>query len=117
VHRGPFFTKDLYIGEYHLGQFVEKLEQLLLEVIQGMDATSKAALGLIYMRKNHLESPTSLLGSEPQALGGSAARWESASRRSTHSTAASSRTCKSATSRCGASSTDHRQRLRGDLGL
>jgi hypothetical protein len=64
----PFFTKDLYIGKYHLGQFVEKREQLLLEVIQGLDANSKAALGLIYMRKDHLESPITLQGSEPQAL-------------------------------------------------
>lgn len=44
----PFFTKDLYISEYHLGQFVEKREQLLIEVIQGLDVHSKAALGLIY---------------------------------------------------------------------
>ncbi|MBK7261935.1 MAG: hypothetical protein IPI03_08735 [Rubrivivax sp.] len=64
----PFFTKDLYISEYHLGQFVEKREQLLIEVIQGLDVHSKAALGLIYMRKDHLESPVSLQGSEPQAL-------------------------------------------------
>lgn len=64
----PLFTKDLYVGEYHLGQFVEKREQLLLEVIQGLDANSKAALGLIYMRKDHLESPITLHGSEPQAL-------------------------------------------------
>lgn len=64
----PFFTRDLYLGEYHLGQFVEKREQLLLEVIQGLDVNSKAALGLIYMRKDHLESPISLQGGEPQAL-------------------------------------------------
>ncbi len=64
----PLFTKDLYLSEYHLGQFVEKREQLLLEVIQGLDASSKAALGLIYMRKDHLESPIALQGSEPQAL-------------------------------------------------
>lgn len=64
----PLFTKDLYLSEYHLGQFVEKREQLLLEVIQGLDANSKAALGLIYMRKDHLESPIALQGSEPQAL-------------------------------------------------
>ncbi len=64
----PFFTKDLYISEYHLGEFVEKREQLLLEVIQGLDAHSKAALGLIYMRKDHLESPVTLQGSELQAL-------------------------------------------------
>ena len=64
----PLFTKDLYLSEYHLGQFVEKREQLLLEVIQGLDANSKAALGLIYMRKDHLESPITLQGAEPQAL-------------------------------------------------
>jgi hypothetical protein len=64
----PLFTKELYLSEYHLGQFVEKREQLLLEVIQGLDASSKAALGLIYMRKDNLESPVTLEGSEPQAL-------------------------------------------------
>lgn len=64
----PLFTSDLYLSEYRLGQFVEKREQLLLEVIQGLDANSKAALGLIYMRKDHLESPIMLQGSEPQAL-------------------------------------------------
>jgi hypothetical protein len=64
----PLFTKDLYLSEYHLGQFVEKREQLLLEVIQGLDANSKAALGLIYMRKDHLESPITPQGSELQAL-------------------------------------------------
>lgn len=64
----PLFTKDLYLSEYHLGQFVEKREQLLLEVIQGLDVNSKAALGLIYMRKDHLESPIVLQGTEKQAL-------------------------------------------------
>lgn len=64
----PLFTNDLYLSKYHLGAFVEKREQLLLEVIQGLDASSKAALGLIYMRKDHLESPIMLQGSEPHAI-------------------------------------------------
>jgi hypothetical protein len=64
----PLFTRDLYLSEWHLKQFVEKREQLLLEVIQGLDANSKAALGLIYMRKDHLESPVTLLDAERQAL-------------------------------------------------
>jgi len=64
----PLFTKDLYLSEYHLGQFVEKREQLLLEVIQGLDASSKAALGLIYMSKDNLESPVTLRDKEPEAL-------------------------------------------------
>ncbi|MBR8186563.1 hypothetical protein C6Q14_27185 [Burkholderia ambifaria] len=64
----PLFTKELYLGRYHLGAFVEKREQLLLEVIQGLDASSKAALGLIYMRKDHLESPIMLQGAEQSAI-------------------------------------------------
>lgn len=64
----PLFTKDLYISEYQLGQFVDKREQLLLEVLQGLDVNDKAALGLIYMRKGQLESPIMLQESEPSAL-------------------------------------------------
>ncbi|OZI72315.1 hypothetical protein [Bordetella genomosp. 12] len=64
----PFFTNNLYLSRYHLGEFVEKREQLLLEVIQGLDASSKAALGLIYMRKDHLESPIMLQNSEESAI-------------------------------------------------
>ncbi len=64
----PLFTKKLYLSEYHLGQFVDRREQLLLEVIQGLDTNSKAALGLIYMRKDNLESPLTLTDAEPQAL-------------------------------------------------
>jgi uncharacterized protein (UPF0305 family)/energy-coupling factor transporter ATP-binding protein EcfA2 len=64
----PMFTKDLYLSDYQLEQFVEKREQLLLEVIQGLDTNSKAALGLIYMRKGHLESPVELHSFEAQAL-------------------------------------------------
>lgn len=64
----PIFTKDLYLSEYQIGKFVEKREQLLLEVIQSLDVNSKAALGLIYMRKGHLESPVELRSFETQAL-------------------------------------------------
>jgi hypothetical protein len=64
----PVFTKGLYVSEYYLGQFVEKREQLLLEVINGLDANNKAALGLIYMRKDRLESPITPQDYEIQAL-------------------------------------------------
>lgn len=64
----PFFTTKLYLSRYFLDDFVEKREQLLLEVIQKIDAHSKAALGLIYMRKDRLESPIVLQGAESQAL-------------------------------------------------
>lgn len=64
----PLFTKDLFIGSYHIGQFVEKREQLLQEVLQGLDVDSKAALALIYIRNGRLESPIQLRPSETQAL-------------------------------------------------
>lgn len=64
----PTFTKRLYLTEYHLGQFVQKREQLLLEVLDGLDKDSMAALALIYMKKDYLESPISLQETEEDAL-------------------------------------------------
>jgi energy-coupling factor transporter ATP-binding protein EcfA2 len=64
----PIFTRDLFIDEYYIGQFVERREQLLQEVLQGLDAESKAALALIYMRNGRLESPIDLQSSEREAL-------------------------------------------------
>jgi hypothetical protein len=64
----PAFTKRLHLTEYHLGQFVQKREQLLQEVLDGLDKESMAALALIYMKKDHLESPVSLQESEEDAL-------------------------------------------------
>lgn len=64
----PLFTKDLFIDKYYIGQFVERREQLLQEVLQGLDADTKAALALIYMRNGHLESPIQLRTSETKAL-------------------------------------------------
>lgn len=64
----PLFTKDLFIDEYYISHFVEKREQLLQEVLQGLDADSKAALALVYMRNGRLESPIELRPSESKAL-------------------------------------------------
>lgn len=64
----PLFTKDLFIDEYYLGQFVEEREQLLQQVLQGLDTDSKAALALIYMRNGRVESPIKLQPSEGEAL-------------------------------------------------
>lgn len=64
----PLFTEGLHFDAYHLGQFVEKRESLLQEVLQGLDGHSKAALALIYMRNDRLESPIALQKSEEQAL-------------------------------------------------
>jgi energy-coupling factor transporter ATP-binding protein EcfA2 len=64
----PLFTKDLFLDPYYLGQFVEKREQLLQEVLRGLDINSKAALALIYMRNDRLGSPIELRPSESEAL-------------------------------------------------
>jgi len=64
----PTFTKQLYLTEYHLVQFVQKREQLLQEVLDGLDNDSMAALALIYMKKDYLESPISLQKTEDDAL-------------------------------------------------
>lgn len=64
----PTFTKRLYLTEYRLGQFVQKREQLLQEVLDGLDEDSLAALALVYMKKDYLESPISLQETEEDAL-------------------------------------------------
>jgi hypothetical protein len=64
----PLFTKELFIDPYYLRQFVEKREQLLQEVLLELDYGSKAALALIYMRNDRLESPIRLQPSEIEAL-------------------------------------------------
>jgi hypothetical protein len=64
----PVFTRGLSFDTYHLSRFVEKRESLLQEVLQGLDGHSKAALALIYMRNDRLESPIALQRSEVQAL-------------------------------------------------
>lgn len=64
----PVFTKGLWIDRYYLLEFVDKREQFLQEVLQGLDAHSRAALALIYMRNGRLGSPIALEPSEGAAL-------------------------------------------------
>jgi len=64
----PLFTRDLNISRSSLTDFVERQEQLLQEVIEGLDKHSRAALALIFMRNGGLESPIKLRASEESAL-------------------------------------------------
>jgi hypothetical protein len=64
----PLFTAGLDLSRYYLNEFVEKQELFLQEVLQGLDADSKAALALIYMRNDSLESPVQLQQSEREAV-------------------------------------------------
>ena len=63
-----FFTKNVLINTSSISDFVERREQLLQEIIQGLDTDSRAALALIYMRNGGLESPIQLRGLEKEAL-------------------------------------------------
>lgn len=65
----PVFTRGLILSSYSLGEFVDRREQLLQEVLHGLDDDSRAALALIYMRGGRLESPISLQHTEVEALG------------------------------------------------
>jgi hypothetical protein len=64
----PLFTAGLALHRYYLNDFVEKQEQFLQEVLRGLDEHSKAALALIYMRNDSLESPVELEASEREAI-------------------------------------------------
>lgn len=64
----PFFTKWLAGGLYGLEQFVDKREGFLSDILQGLDRHSKAALALIFMRNDDLETPIDLQKSEKDAL-------------------------------------------------
>lgn len=60
----PVFTKNLYVGEYQLDQFVTKQQSFLQDVLIGLDVHSKAALALIYTNSGNLKSPIELEESE-----------------------------------------------------
>jgi energy-coupling factor transporter ATP-binding protein EcfA2 len=62
------FTRGLSISQPSLTDFVERQEQLLQEVIEGLDKHSQASLALIFMRNGALESPVTLRASEDSAL-------------------------------------------------
>lgn len=64
----PLFTKNLAISHTELTHFVESQEQLLQDVIQGLDVHSQAALALVFIRSGALDSPIRLRGPEEDAL-------------------------------------------------
>ena len=64
----PLFTKGLAIHERGVREFAERREQLLVDIIQGLDPDSKGALAIIYMRNDRLESPAEFQASEKEVL-------------------------------------------------
>ena len=64
----PLFTKGLTISEYSLNRFVEKPIEFLREVISTLDAGSRSALALVFMRGGKLHSPVEMTDAEKQAV-------------------------------------------------
>jgi hypothetical protein len=64
----PLFTRDLVVSREGLEDFVNRQDQLLGEVITGLDRHSQASLALIFMRNGALESPITLRPTENAAL-------------------------------------------------
>ena len=63
-----FFTKTLSLEDWAIADFVQRREQFLVDVCSGLDADSRAALALVYMRNGRLASPISPTADEAQAL-------------------------------------------------
>ena len=64
----PLFTKSLNFKAYAIDTFVEEREQILRDIIRGLDADNRAALALIFMRQGRFESPIDLEPFEEEAL-------------------------------------------------
>jgi len=64
----PAFTKNLLTWEDTLMDFVDRQESLLVEVLEGLDKDSKAALALIYMNNGQVSSPLSLKKNEYDSI-------------------------------------------------
>lgn len=63
------FTRNLELSSSALKDFVERPMNLLKEVIQTLDATSRSAIALVFMRDGRLSSPVTLLPEEEAAIG------------------------------------------------
>jgi hypothetical protein len=64
----PAFTKTLHLSAYSLDDFVENNTELLQEVIRTLDAGSRSAIALVFMRDGLLQSPITLTPEEEHAI-------------------------------------------------
>ena len=62
------FTKSLQLYESSIHRFVDRREPFLRETIRGLDTHSRAILGLIFLRRGHLQSPIELQPPEEHAI-------------------------------------------------
>jgi len=64
----PLFTKSLNISKYGLDSFVENPLDMLCEIINTMDDSSRSALALVFIRGGTLPCPLSMTLEEEQAI-------------------------------------------------
>lgn len=64
----PFFTQNLRLTQYDIDRFIDGREDFLKDIILKLDVDSKAALGLIFIRNNHLTSPVYLDKGEKEVI-------------------------------------------------
>ena len=64
----PAFTKALHLSAYSLDDFVENNTELLQEVIRTLDAGSRSAIALVFMRDGLLQSPITLSPEEERGI-------------------------------------------------
>jgi len=64
----PVFTKRLVISKAGLDDFVAHPVELLREIIRTLDAASRSALALVFMRGGLLPSPVSMTADEERAI-------------------------------------------------
>jgi hypothetical protein len=62
------FTQALSLSKSCIDDFVTKQEQLLVDTMFNMDADSRAALALLYIKEGAIESPFSLVAEEERAI-------------------------------------------------
>ncbi len=64
----PAFTKGLHLSAAGLTNFVEHPVELLKEIIRTLDAASRSAIALVFMRGGLLASPVTLSADEQRAI-------------------------------------------------
>lgn len=62
------FTKHLILNPVSLADFVERPMELLKEVIQTLDRSSRASIALVFMRNGSLQSPVAMTKEEQDAV-------------------------------------------------
>jgi energy-coupling factor transporter ATP-binding protein EcfA2 len=64
----PAFTKNLSISKAGLDDFVERPMELLKEIVRTLDAGSRSALALVFMRGGSMPSPMNVTSEEKRAI-------------------------------------------------